>query len=63
MKPMMSTEELSKRLDIPVGTLRYWRSVSTGPKSARIGRRVYYREEDVQSWLAEQFEADEESAA
>jgi predicted DNA-binding transcriptional regulator AlpA len=35
-------------------TLRYWRSVGDcGPKSFRLGRRVFYHRADVEQWIAE----------
>lgn len=49
-------EEASEFLRVPVATLRYWRHMGTGPKSARIGGRVMYRTIDLENWLNEQFE-------
>ena len=43
------------RLNVPEATLRYWRKTGGGPKSARIGRRVMYRVEDIDAWVAAQF--------
>ncbi|AIY17986.2 hypothetical protein KR76_16665 [Pimelobacter simplex] len=44
-------------------TLRYWRSLSfgddpqyVGPPSAKFGKRIVYRESDVQEWIDAQFE-------
>lgn len=51
-------EEASEFLRVPVSTLRYWRSTNTGPKSARVGGRVMYRQADLEAWLNEQFEKD-----
>jgi len=57
MDPLLTTAEVSERLRTPVATLRYWRHIGTGPTSARLGRRVLYREVDVEKWLHDQFEA------
>ncbi len=39
---------------LPEGTLRYWRAVGTGgPPSFKLGRRVMYRQADVERWLDE----------
>jgi hypothetical protein len=38
-----------------VNTVRYWRTIGYGPKSARIGRRVVYRRADVFAWIDSQF--------
>lgn len=55
---LLNTVQTSERLgDIPVATLRWWRHVGLGPKSFKVGRRVMYREEDVETWLDEQYEA------
>lgn len=55
--PLVTLDEAAELLRTPVSTLRYWRSTNTGPKSARIGRRVVYRRDDLDRWLDEQFEA------
>ncbi|WP_418063935.1 helix-turn-helix transcriptional regulator [Pimelobacter simplex] len=49
-------EEVAARTRVPVKTLRHWRLHGTGPKSARMGRRVVYREADVEAWVDAQFE-------
>ncbi|MGR6899773.1 MULTISPECIES: helix-turn-helix domain-containing protein [Glutamicibacter] len=52
-------EEAAEFLRVPVSTLRYWRHLGTGPRSARIGGRVMYRQADLEAWLNEQFEKEE----
>lgn len=47
--------EVAKMTGIPVATLRYWRHRGTGPNSAKLGRAIVYREEDVIAWVDEQF--------
>lgn len=37
-------------------TLRYWRHIGKGPRSARIGSRIMYRRQDVIDWVNEAFE-------
>jgi len=32
-------------------TLRWWRHEDRGPRSIRVGRRVLYRQTDVERWL------------
>lgn len=49
----MTTAELAAEVRAPVETVRYWRHVSRGPRSFKIGRRVLYATEDVEAWLAE----------
>lgn len=56
MSEMLSIEQLAEKLQAPVNTVRYWRTIGYGPKSARIGRRVLYRSLDVEAWINAQFE-------
>lgn len=58
MDRLLDISEVAERIGAPVGTLRFWRHKGTGPHSARIGRRVMYRESDVQAWLDKQFASD-----
>ena len=55
MNELMRTEDVSRETDIPVATLRYWRHQGTGPRSAKLGRRVVYRRGDVEAWIDAQF--------
>lgn len=55
-KPL-STEELSERTGIPIGTFRYWRHAGIGPVSFKYGKAVRYRVEDVERWEQAQYEA------
>ena len=52
---LLTIEETSGITRQSVATLRYWRHRGTGPPSARIGRRVMYRESDVLAWLDKAF--------
>ena len=40
---------------VPESTMRWWRHVGYGPPSARLGRRVVYREADLLAWIEAQF--------
>jgi len=60
---LLTTTEVAERLRTPIATLRYWRHIGTGPPSARLGRRVLYREADVNKWLDDQFGADPREVA
>ena len=39
-------------------TLRYLRHVGRGPRSAKLGKRIVYREGDVHQWIEDQFLVD-----
>lgn len=56
MDTLLQKQEVADRLGVPVRTLEDWRLRGRGPKSARIGRRVMYRERDVQEWTDAQFD-------
>lgn len=38
-------------------TLAHWRQIGSGPRWAKLGRRVYYRRSDVLAWIDAQFTA------
>jgi DNA-binding transcriptional MerR regulator len=47
----LTIEEVSATYRIPVATLRYWRARGEGPRSFRLGRRVFYRRKDRDAWV------------
>ena len=51
---LMTTKDVSDELQIPVGTLRYYRSCGCGPVSFRVAGRVRYRRADVMAWVQDQ---------
>ena len=53
---LMTIEEAAELLRTPVSTLRYWRHMNKGPRAARIGGRIMYRQPDVEAWLEAQFD-------
>ena len=57
MSQLLDIQQLAAKLNTSVNTVRYWRTIGYGPKSARIGRRVVYRLADVESWIDAQFAA------
>lgn len=62
MDKLHDMEEAAELMRQKVGTLQHWRQIGYGPKSARIGRRVYYRESDIRAWLDYQFSDDKPAA-
>lgn len=56
MHRLLRIAEVGEMTGVPENTLRYWRHQNTGPKSAKLGRRVVYREADVIAWIDAQFE-------
>ncbi|WP_062526042.1 helix-turn-helix transcriptional regulator [Demequina rhizosphaerae] len=54
---LLTVEEVAELCRTAPATVRYWRYTGTGPRSAKIGRRVLYRREDVDQWLDERYAA------
>jgi hypothetical protein len=61
MDRLLLPDEVADRVRRPKTTLAFWRTRGIGPRSARVGGRVLYRESDVESWISEQFSADNAS--
>lgn len=53
---LLTVEEAAEALRTPVSTLRYWRHMKKGPRAARIGGRIMYRQTDLEAWLEAQFD-------
>lgn len=56
---LLSLRQTADSLGIPESTLRYWRYLGKGPQGARIGRRVMFRETDVEAFKRSHFEDDQ----
>ncbi|HZJ06752.1 MAG TPA: helix-turn-helix domain-containing protein [Nocardioidaceae bacterium] len=54
---LLTPEDVSDLLGIPVKTLANWRSERVGPLPLRIGCHVRYRSSDVEAWLSERVAA------
>lgn len=47
---LLTTEEVADHFRTVPSTLRYWRHIGKGPRAFKVGRRVLYREVDVEAW-------------
>ena len=56
MDDYINTAEVAEITRRPESTVAYWRHIGTGPRYARVGKRVLYRRSDVIEWLDEQFD-------
>lgn len=56
LEPLMSIEDLSEYLDVPIRTLYDWRLSGRGPCAIHVGRQLRYFVSDVHAWLASQRE-------
>jgi excisionase family DNA binding protein len=48
---LLSIEDLSGYLQVPVNTLYQWRKTDKGPAGFRVGKYVRYRRADVDAWI------------
>lgn len=49
---LITSAEFAERARTGSSTVRYWRTIDYGPPSFKVGRRVLYDLEQVESWLA-----------
>lgn len=54
MPKLLSIDDLSDVLGVPVNTLYQWRTKGYGPTGLRVGKYVRYRPGDVQAWVDRQ---------
>ena len=52
---LTGTGDIARTIGIPEATLRYWRHIGYGPPSVKLGRRVYYRKDEVLNWIEQKF--------
>jgi excisionase family DNA binding protein len=48
---LLSIDELSDFLRVPVPTIYRWRSTGVGPRGIRVGRHLRFAVTDVLDWL------------
>ena len=48
---LLTVNDLSEMLGIPVDTLYGWRHRGQGPQGYRVGRHVRFRRASVEAWL------------
>ena len=51
MSNLMTEEEVAKRLNVSLASLRRWRLLRKGPAFVKLGSLVRYKPEDLDSWL------------
>jgi excisionase family DNA binding protein len=57
LEQLISIDELSEYLGVPVKTIYDWRLTGHGPCAIRVGRHLKYAISDVREWLASQRES------
>jgi predicted DNA-binding transcriptional regulator AlpA len=49
--PHLRTADLVEEYGIPETTRRWWRHREEGPRSFKLGKRVFYAADDVATWV------------
>jgi predicted site-specific integrase-resolvase len=49
---LYTTQEAATALRIAAATLNRWRTTGEGPVFVRVGRRVYYRQSEIETYLS-----------
>ena len=63
MAKMLTVQEASEFVRLPVSTLNRWRQTGEGPSFGKLGRRVFYREDQLTAWVDEEVYAAVAAAA
>ncbi len=53
MTPLLTQREAASQLRLSERTLERLRLTGDGPRYAKAGRRVVYRAEDLEAWIAD----------
>lgn len=54
LERLLSIQELSEYLGVPVKTLYSWRAQQVGPRAVTVGRALRYPESAIVAWLEAQ---------
>ncbi len=54
IEELLTPQQLSTYLGVPVATLYAWRQRGRGPASFRVGKYLRYRRSDVVRWISQQ---------
>ncbi len=52
---LVMTKEASQILGLAKSTLEHWRVEGRGPDFIKFGNKVYYKRDQLQSWLTSRF--------
>ncbi len=55
---LLTVSEIAERTHLSVDTIRWYRHTGAGPRTFRLGRRVFAKESDVNAWIEAQYVAD-----
>ncbi|CDH45988.1 helix-turn-helix domain-containing protein [Candidatus Contendibacter odensensis] len=63
MSELLNTVEAAQRLRLNPQTLNRWRRQGTGPAYVRVGKKVMYQENQINTWLTAHREIPGQSVA
>ena len=52
VRELLTLEQAAERAGLSVSGLRYLRSIGDGPRTLKIGRRIYIKPADLTGWLS-----------
>lgn len=55
-RELLFTDEVAALTRKSPATIRWMKATGQGPKWGKLGRRVVYRREDVEAWIAAAFD-------
>lgn len=53
---LLSINDLSERLGVPVQTIYQWRTKHVGPRAMRVGRYLRWHNKEIEAWLLTQLD-------
>ena len=51
LDPLLSIDDLSEYLGVPIRTIYDWRQTGHGPRGIRVGRHLKFAASDVAAWI------------
>ncbi|MGJ9372263.1 helix-turn-helix transcriptional regulator [Nesterenkonia sp. CF4.4] len=60
---LRSIEDFAEMTGVPVATIRHWRIRGEGPPAVRLGKRLYWKEQDILDWIEGKFEEQKQVSA
>lgn len=48
---LLTTAQLAQEMHLTERAIEKWRMLGTGPRFAKIGRKVLYRRADIRAWV------------
>lgn len=55
-KGFLTTKEVAAKLGLSPQTIRMWRWDGTGPRYYRFHRSIFYKADDIEAWIRENYQ-------